>query len=106
MHAPSGFAIFHLFLAGAAKARPGNGFQTLDFDGIFATGTDAIVFTIDALNRVLNRTQLVEFPAFEHEGDFTVACATGNVERITARDVVTPLQRRLLRNLGENNLAT
>src|SRR5262249_42033606 len=56
MHAPSGFAIFHLFLAGAAKARPGNGFQTLDFDGIFTAGTDAIVFTIDAFNGVLNRT--------------------------------------------------
>ena len=56
MQAPSGFAIFHLFLAGATKARPGNGFQTLDFDGILAARTDAIVVTLDALNRVLNRT--------------------------------------------------
>jgi hypothetical protein len=105
MQAPSGFAIFHLFLTRAAKARPGNSFQTLDFDGIFTTGTDAIVVTFDALNRVLNRTLLVEFSAFEHEGDFAIACATGNVERIAARNVVTALQRRLLGNLGENNQA-
>src|SRR5437879_13605607 len=100
MQAPSGFAIFHLFLAGAAKTRPGNSFQTLDFDGIFAARTDAIVVTFDALNRVLNRTQFVEFPAFEHEGNFTITCATGNVERIAARDVIAPLQRRLRSSLG------
>ncbi len=104
MHASSGFAIFHLFLAGAAKACPGDGFQTLNFDRVFAAGTDAIVVPIYALNRILNRPQLVEFPAFEHKRYFAITCATGNIQRIAARDVVTPLERGLLGNLGENRL--
>ena len=91
MQASGGLAIFHLFLTRAAKARPGDGFQTLDFDGVFAARTDAIVIAVDALNRILYCAQLVEFSAFEHKRDFAIAGATGNVKRIAPRDVVAPL---------------
>src|SRR5262249_18378254 len=55
MHTSSGFTIFHLSLAGAAKARPGNGFQTLNFDRIFTACANAIVVAVDALNSIFNR---------------------------------------------------
>ena len=55
MHASRGFAIFHLFLAGAAKTRPGNSFKTLDFNRVFTAGTDAIIVAFYTLNRILNR---------------------------------------------------
>src|SRR5713101_6856683 len=106
MQASNGFATFHLFLAGAAKARPGNGFQTLNFDRVFAACTNAIVVAIYTLNRIFHRSQLVEFPAFEHEGDFAIARATGNVQRVATGDVVASLEGGLLGNLGENSLVT
>src|SRR5438132_177798 len=106
MHASNSFAIFHLFLAGAAKARPGNGFQTLNFDRVFAACTNAIVVAIYTLNRIFHRSQLVEFPTFEHEGDFAIARTTVNVQRVSPCDVVASLEGGLLGNLGENSLAT
>jgi methylmalonyl-CoA mutase C-terminal domain/subunit len=96
---------FHLFLATPAKARPWDRFKALDFDRVFAVGTNAVIIVVNTLDGVFHSTQLVEFSTLEHKGDFTIARTAGNIQRITPHDLIPGLGGSGLSDLGKNGLA-